>query len=116
MKVWKKLLLKVPKVGLAYRAFRWFRFTRKHHVIKNLKLARRLHKELKKLKESKVLDGKKTYISGAIAAVTMIFMWLNIGTPDDAAMLVESVTKVVTAVTGVVSVVGVFYGRYKAKP
>lgn len=51
MKLWKRILLRIPKVGLAYRAFRWFRFVRKHRVIVRLKQVRLLRKLAKALED-----------------------------------------------------------------
>ncbi len=44
MKLWKKVLLKVPKVGLAYRAFRWQKTVRKFKIIKVTRLINKLRK------------------------------------------------------------------------
>lgn len=65
-------------------------------------------------KETPMLEGKKTYIAAAGSFLTMVLMWFNIGTAEDAQMLIDGAVKVITAVTGLLSVGGVIYGRWDA--
>lgn len=67
MKPWQRALLKVPKVGLAYRAFRWQRITRKFNVVKITRLTRKIRK---------AVEENPDMIAKALKSKTV---WLGIG-------------------------------------
>lgn len=57
MRPWQRVLLHLPKIGLAYRAFRWFRFVRRHGVVKLAKRARRLRRAIKRARKEYAMKG-----------------------------------------------------------
>ena len=118
LKLWKRILLKVPKVGTAYRAFRWFRFVRKHRLFYNAKQLRKLRRLIRKAQKGGMtkMEGKKTYTGIAITAIGLLLGWLGIGGAEDAQQVVNAGTEAVSAGMQVIGLLVAIYGRYKAKP
>ena len=65
----------MPKVGIAYRAYRWFRFVRRHRIIFTARQLRKIRKMIRLIVKEVEENGMDS-IKGALLSK---LVWLGIG-------------------------------------